>query len=272
MSLKSALKDRVKKATRTSTFYLPLRDAYQFACNRPNRHYRKEMKAFFAQFVSKNDLVFDVGANIGDYSEIFVGLGARVVAVEPNAQLVPLLRRITPRNRVAIECIALGSREGTAKLYLCGKNYLATLSRDWISVAERSQRFAGIKWSEQVAVPVSTLDTLINKYGTPQFIKIDVEGFENEVLAGLSTLPGFLSFEFNSEFVEGAAFCLAQPCFSADTKFNVILGGSAPFVFDQWVCRDEMLRFLENRRFARPHMNGDIIACGSCVSRKISGK
>ena len=276
MSLKHAIRDRVKQATRHSGLYLPLRNMYQFACNPGSRQYRREATSFFSQFISKNDLVFDVGANVGDYTEIFVGLGGRVVAVEPNARLVPVLKRIRPRDRVAIECMALGSAEGLASLYLCGKDYLATLSRDWISVAEQSDRFAGIKWSQEVAVPVSTLDALIEKYGTPQFIKIDVEGFEKEVLAGLSTLTGFLSFEFNSEFTQGAASCLAQPCFSSDTKFNVVMGSCPPFLFDRWVGRDEILRFLEDRRFVKPHANGDIIACGrdgrACAPREVHGK
>jgi len=174
-----------------------------------------------------------------------------------------VLKRVWPLNRVTVECLALGSEEGSADLYLCGRDYLSTLSNEWIAVAERSERFSGIHWSEKIAVPVSTLDALIKKYGMPKFIKIDVEGFENEVLAGLSIAPQFLSFEFNSEFAEAAASCVAQDCFPADATFNVVAEPSTEFLFDQWVNRDEMFRLLENREFLTAKPNGDIYVCTS---------
>jgi hypothetical protein len=57
-------------------------------------------------------------------------------------------------------------------------------------------------WTDQLTVPVITLDSLIAKFEEPKYIKIDVEGSEGIVLAGLSTLPQLLSFEFNRYFLE----------------------------------------------------------------------
>jgi FkbM family methyltransferase len=257
------VKEQVKHAAEGSAFYSPLRDAYQFTFNHRSWKRRKRKADFFNQFVLKKDLVFDVGANVGEYTELFVGLGARVIAVEPNVELVPGLKRVWPFDRVTVECVALGSEEGSADLYLCGRDYLSTLSSQWIAVAERSERFSGIHWSEKVAVPVSTLDTLIRNYGMPKFIKIDVEGFEQEVLAGLSVAPKFLSFEFNSEFAEAATACVSQKCFPRGTEFNVVAEPSTEFLFDHWVSRDEMLRLLENREFLNANPNGDIYVCTS---------
>jgi hypothetical protein len=96
------VKDQVRHAARGSVFYSPLKDAYQFAFNRSCWQWRKRKAAFFSQFILKNDLVFDVGANIGEYTELFVGLGARVVAIEPNVQLVPELKSVWPFDRVTV--------------------------------------------------------------------------------------------------------------------------------------------------------------------------
>jgi FkbM family methyltransferase len=257
------VKEQVKNTAQGSVFYSPLKDVYQFVFNHRSWQRRKRKAAFFSQFDLTNDLVFDVGANIGEYTELFVGLGARVVAIEPNVQLAPVLKKVWPTDRVTVECLALGSREGSADLYLCGRDYLSTLSSEWIAVAERSERFSGIHWNEKIAVPVSTLDALIQKYGMPKFIKIDVEGFEKEVLAGLSIAPKFVSFEYNSEIAGAAASCVVMHCFPRDATFNVVAEPSTEFLFDRWVVRDEMLRLLENRDFLTANPNGDIYVCSS---------
>jgi FkbM family methyltransferase len=252
------LKNSIKQATQGTILYSPLRDFYQCLFNRRRWKYRKERVAFYSQFVSKNDLVFDIGANVGDYTQLFVDLGARVVAVEPNAKLVELLKKVRPFDLVAVEGVALGSKEGTADLYVCDHDCLTTLSDEWIAVAGRSKRFSGIEWHRKIVVPVSTLDVLIKKFGAPQFIKIDVEGFEREVLKGLSTPPKFLSFEFNSEFMEAAAACLQLDCFPPDAGFNLVKDLSLNFMFEHWVSRDELLRLLEGPEFVKNKTYGDI--------------
>jgi FkbM family methyltransferase len=217
------------------------------------------MKSFFSQFVHSGDLVFDIGANVGEYTQAFVALGARVVAAEPNPQLLPMLKAIRPSGRVVVEAVAVGSAEGSGDLYLCGSDGLSSLSREWISVAGNSERFAGLVWSQRITVRLVTLDQLIRKYGSPQFIKVDVEGFEKDVLAGLTRAPAYLSFEVNSEFAEAAVACATQPCFSDDSRFNLTLGLSMKFINDEWISREEVVRFLRSPEFTEKRTYGDIV-------------
>jgi len=117
-----------------------------------------------------------------------------------------------------------------------------------------------LEWNEITPVPVLTLDALIERHGSPQFIKIDVEGFETDVLAGLSQAPKFLSFEFNSEFMEGAITCVTQDCFPSGTEFNISLGESMQFISNRWSCGDEVVRFLRSPELAATKTHGDIVA------------
>jgi len=250
----------LNRATQLSPLYAPLRDAYQRTFNRVYWQHRQHLMSLFSRFISSNDLVFDVGANVGEYTRVFAALGARVVAVEPNPNLVTNLKLVRPFGQISVEGVALGSKVGTADLYLCGQDYLATLSPEWIRSATQSRRFAGIDWNQQMSVPMSTLDMLITKYGMPTFIKIDVEGFEKEVLAGLSTAPKFLSFEFNSEFVGAVAECVSARCFGANTEYNLIPNPNREFMFETWVGQDEFLRLLETLSLERAYTYGDIFA------------
>ena len=152
---------------------------------------RAAMDRLYAGFVQPGDLVFDVGAHVGDRVAAFRRLGARVVAVEPQPALVTTLRLLYGRDRaVAIEPVAVGRAAGTIELKLNVDNpTVSTASDDFIQAADGAPGWEGQAWAKTITVPVTTLDALIARHGMPAFIKIDVEGFEAEALAGL-TQPG----------------------------------------------------------------------------------
>lgn len=253
------LKKAIAEASRETPAYDFLRDSYQRIFNRPYWAQRQRISSFFAQFVKRDDLVFDVGANQGEYTHMFVSLGARVISVEPNPQLTANLKRIRPFDRVTVESAAIGSKSGSAELFLCEHDVLSTLSPDWVAVAEKSERFSGIKWNQKITVPVLTLDGLIEKHGLPGFIKIDVEGFENDALAGLSKAPRFLSFEVNTEAPDIAIKCVQQKCFSANSRFNITFGLDTEFSFPRWASSEDMAQFLGTAEFQKRKTYGDIL-------------
>lgn len=175
------------------------RSAWRY--RRPGR--QRRLRRFYSAFVSPGDLVFDLGAHMGDRTRAFAALGARVVAVEPQAELArALTRRLRSVPGVTVRQEAVGSSPGSADIAIPESNRtVATLNPDWrAAVASGNPGFAGITWHRREAVPVTTLDALIAEFGRPQFCKIDVEGYEAAVLAGLSApLPGL-----SVEFVRGA--------------------------------------------------------------------
>ena len=160
-----------------------------------DRPRRRAMAALYARFVKPGDVVFDIGAHVGDRVAAFRALGARVVAVEPQPALARVLRLIYGRDKdVAVVQAAVGRAPGETELLLNVDNpTVSTLSTDFVRAAQGSAGWEEQRWTRRVHVPVTTLDALIAAHGAPAFVKIDVEGFEAEALAGLTTPVAALS-------------------------------------------------------------------------------
>src|SRR6266487_2257080 len=151
---------------------------------------------FYRQLIGEGRTVFDVGANVGNRVSAFLSINSRVVAVEPQPSCVAVLKRQFAANRnLIIVNKAVGSSPGQVRLHWSSDtDVLATVSDSFVKYAKRSERFKGVSWERSCMVEVITLDSLIDSYGIPDFIKVDVEGHELEVLKGLSKSPSGLSF------------------------------------------------------------------------------
>jgi len=207
---------------------------------------RAGMDHLYEQFVRPGDLVFDIGAHVGDRTASFRRLGARVVAVEPQPALVKTLKLLYRRDRaVAIEPVAIGAEAGTVTLNLNVENpTVSTVSSDFVRAAAGAPGWEGQAWTQAIRVAITTLDDLIARHGEPAFIKIDVEGFEAEALAGLTRAVPALSFEFTTIQPQVAAACVARCQALGYVRYNAVLGESRALIHPQWVGAPQIVDWL----------------------------
>jgi FkbM family methyltransferase len=183
---------------------------------------RRRMGAFYRQFLNPGDLAFDVGAHVGNRVRVFRRIGARVIAVEPQPDFVALLRLLYGRNPgVVIEASGVAAVPGEGKLHLSTRTpTVSTFADSWMNDVQTDKRFQRIRWDTVISVPLVSLDELIARHGEPQFCKIDVEGFEHEVLTGLSQPLAALSFEYIPAAAARAIACIERTSALGDYHYR----------------------------------------------------
>ncbi|SCG61242.1 methyltransferase, FkbM family [Micromonospora humi] len=228
----------------------------------PAKHRRA--RELYGQFLSPGDLGFDIGAHVGGRVRTWRRLGARVVAVEPQPDCLRVLRLAFGRDAgVAIEPTAVGARPGQARLELSSATpTVSTMSSTWIDSVTADPSFAGVRWDRSVEVPVVTLDDLVARHGVPAFCKVDVEGFEVDVLAGLSRPVRALSFEYLPPAHDAALAALdlveRLGAGAGGYRYNYSPVETMRFAADEWLDAAGLVRLLETYRPAG--RSGDVYA------------
>ena len=218
------------------------------------------MDALYARFLKAGDLAFDIGAHVGDRISCFRRLGARIVALEPQPGPARVIRVIHARDPdVVLLQAAAGDREGDITLRINSANpTVSTASDNFVRAADGAGGWEGQVWDRAITVPCMTLDRLMAEHGRPAFIKIDVEGFEDRVLAGLSQAVPALSFEFTTIARDVAQRCLERLAALGPYRFDVALGESQQLKFGRWINLDQMSAHL--RELPHEANSGDVYA------------
>ncbi len=139
---------------------------------------------------------------------------------------------------VTLVAAAVADQEGVLDLELNVDNpTVTTTSRDFIAAALAgvAPGWQGQAWSRRIAVRVVTLDHLIERHGLPDFVKIDVEGAEDRVLAGLSQPVASLSFEFTTLRPDVGLRCVERLGRLGDYVYNASFGEALRLEFADWL-------------------------------------
>jgi len=203
--------------------------------------WKNKARAFIKQTVKPGQLVFDVGAHEGNKAELFLEAGARVVCFEPQAELAARLRRkFEGRKDVSVVEKGLSDSEGTVTMFISSEETMvSTLSSDW-----KKDVFSNYKYDRELSIQTTTLDKMIEQFGVPDYAKIDVEGFEINVLSGLSQQIPLLSIEWALKSLELTERCVRHLEHLGYHQFNVAFGETFRFGFDSWTTPEELLAHL----------------------------
>jgi FkbM family methyltransferase len=205
---------------------------------------RKELLAFHRAFVRPGELCFDIGANVGERTRAMRAVGARVVAVEPQKGCIEQLRsEFGGDNQVVLLQAAVGAEVGTATLHLCDEETeCATLSDDFMRVyGQRSH----LHYTHSVEVPLTTLDALIALHGLPAFVKVDVEGHESKVFAGLSQPLPAVAFEFNRLLLHDTVRSLERLAALGAAEVNFLRYEQMRLLLGEWMSIPSFLERIE---------------------------
>lgn len=200
--------------------------------------------AFLKQFIAPGDLVFDIGAHIGNKTSLYLACDAHVICIEPQPVCCALLHAKFNHNpQVTIDQIGIAEQYGQLTLAVCSSSTtISTFSQEWREKSRHKK--AGYQWDTTIKVAVVPLDEMIKKYGMPRFCKIDVENYEYEVLKGLSKPITYLSFEFCMETIHNAQKCLDHLESLGYKKFNFAAAEYPLFIASGWLSKEKLLQSI----------------------------
>lgn len=206
-------------------------------------------KKFYSHLIDKDDLCFDIGANKGLKSKVFISLGAKVIAFEPQSSCSIYLNDIKNKNFNYLS-IAVGSKDETKGLNIANHIEVATFSNEFIDYFKNDT----LKWSKIEKVEVKKLDTLIKEYGIPYFCKIDVEGYELEILSNLSYKIPIIEFEFTGGFISNTIETI-ELLNKQNTVYNYNLNEKPKFELKNWVSEKDIITIINDLPINRLHGN-----------------
>jgi FkbM family methyltransferase len=225
-------------------------DTYQkFRNPKGYQHYLEEVK-FYTELLREsnhpNDVIFDIGANIGTKISIFSKLAKTVVAFEPSEKLFALLQKRFSKPRVQLFNIALGSQVSSSEYYeIPGKEAYNSLSKKHIETTVTNRNVSNISMVNKRIVNVDTVERFIKEFGVPKYLKIDVEGYEYEVIQGLKTAVPLVSLEINlPDFLDDSVKMIAYLSDISSNRYVFNFTTETSFLLPDFIDKEAATAFL----------------------------
>ena len=228
---------------------------------------QRRLRRMYGSFVSRGDLVFDIGAHAGNHVRSLVALGCRVVAIEPQPDFARVLRFFfgAPPAVTILE-MGVGEQAGRASLSISERTPTVTsLAAGWRDARAGDTDFAEVRWNRSLDIDVTTIDALIARFGAPAFVKLDIEGSEPAALAGLSSAVPALAFEYLPRALDNVEACVDRLRALGHYVYNWSPGESYRFASESWLEGPALLESLRGADAQR--RSGDVYARLAIIGR-----
>lgn len=151
-------------------------------------------------------MIFDIGANIGEWTTANIINYDKIIAVEAVPYTFNKLKQnISNDNVICINYAICNNNNNDIVFYQAENDCLSSINKEWL--ASPVSRFFNVPYTE-IVCKTTTIDNLILTYGVPEMIKIDVEGGEYECIISLTQKVDLLCFEWASELNDVTFKCL----------------------------------------------------------------
>ena len=142
-------------------------------------------------------MYFDIGSNIGLWSLVNINLCDKIIAIEASPITFKRLVNNCKNDKIILLNYAVCNNNcHDITFYQANCDTLSTINKGWLT--NNTSRFYNYPYKE-ITCKTITIDKLIEQYGLPDLIKIDVEGGEYECIASLTQKVKLLCFEWASE-------------------------------------------------------------------------
>jgi len=215
-------------------------------------------RRFYRDLLTPGDVVFDIGAHVGTRARAMRAAGAKVVALEPQEIFARYLRLTLPKDIILLQAAA-GGAEDMAEMAVSSRHpTVSSLKTRFVRDAADTPGFEHVRWDQRQQVRMVTLDSLIAQHGLPAYIKIDVEGFELDVLSGLSQPVPMVSVEYLPGFADLTHAVIDRLDQLGAYQFNPVMGERAGFLWQDWRGSADLRRWLDDLPPGAP--SGDLFA------------
>lgn len=189
-------------------------------------------------------MFFDIGANIGSWALANVDTCEKIICVEASPQTFKRLTEACKHDKIVLLEYAVCNNNGKdVTFYHAQNDVLSTLNKEWLT--NETSRFHNQQYHEITCKSV-TIDSLVQQYGVPSLIKIDVEGAEYECVTSLTTKVDTICFEWASELNNITFKCLDYLYTLGFTQFCIQNEDSYTFRPIRWYDIDSAKRILKN--------------------------
>ena len=236
--------------------YIPLKNFKDNVLARYSSAYKATQTRriiLYDKFLKEGDLCFDLGANTGDEARNLLDMGMKVISVEPVEYCIKYMnkrfKKDIKKGNMTIERAIVGNEIGEGVVNVCTANAMSSVDNNYGKIMKERVECSNLEWNEKEKVPMITLNSLCEKYGIPKFVKIDVEGYEYEVLKNLKYKIPAMSIEFYLDFGEDykkiTRDCIRKMESLGNYEFNITLREQMLLLYEDWKSGDEIIQTLD---------------------------